>query len=110
MSGSATPDRDNLAYALPEGRILAGQLTAVRRIGVGAAVALPRISRRVHAAHSERLVVEDVVEIAQAEAVVRPVGVHVVDVRHVQAEAQVVIGRGLLVVVEGGLRGLKNLE
>jgi hypothetical protein len=103
--------RIRIHNTVPEGGILARQLTAMRCIGVGAALApLPRIARRTQAAaRRERLVVEDVIEIAEAQtAVVRSVGVHVVNVRHVEAKAEVVVGRGLLVVVEGGLRGLKN--
>jgi len=88
---------------------VAGQPTAVRRIGIRTPVALPPpVARRVAAARRERFVVEDVVEVAEAEAVVRPVGVHVVDVGHIEAEAEVVVRRRLLVVVEGGLRGLKK--
>ena len=72
----------------------------MRRVGIRTAVALARIARRVRAARREWLVIEDVVEVPQAETVVRAVGVHVVDVGHVQAEAQVIVGRRLLVVVE----------
>lgn len=80
----------------------------MRGVGIRTAVPFPRIARRIHAARREGLVVEDVVEVAQPEAVVRAVGIHVVNVGHVQAKAQIVVGRRLLMVVEGGLGGLNT--
>jgi hypothetical protein len=72
---------------LPEGWVLPRQLTAVGRIGIGAAFPLARVPRRIAPARGERLVVEDIVEVAQAQTVVRSIGVHVVNVGHVQAES-----------------------
>ena len=93
----------------PKGRISGQQVTGTAATAHIRAliIALPRIARRT-ADRSKRLIAKDIIEIADPEAVIVAGRVHLVNIRHVEAESEVVVCRRLLVLVERGLGRLKG--
>ena len=99
-----------LSIYLPECRVLPRQDIAAEVSDRGGSGPVLRLVWGAAPTARERLVVEDVVQVAQPQPIVVPRRPHLVDVGHVEAEAEVVVARGLLVVVKGRLRRLKSIS